>query len=161
PLWIEELRDPNPLTAVFLEACAQAGMKRLAELNEPDNTGYAPTPVTQHRGRRWSAAAAYLHPARRRQNLTGVPAGLVERVLFTDGADGPVARGVAVREASGQVREVEARREVILCAGAVNSPQLLMLSGVGDPDRLSAAGVAVTARSLEVGRNLQDHLSAG
>src|SRR5215467_1067970 len=112
PLWIEELRDPNPLTAVFLDACAQLGMKRLDELNEPDNTGYAPTPVTQHRGRRWSAADAYLHPARNRKNLTVITGGVVERVAFTDGADGPVARGVAYRDAAGRSVDVAAGREV-------------------------------------------------
>ncbi|HEY7177110.1 MAG TPA: GMC family oxidoreductase N-terminal domain-containing protein, partial [Micromonosporaceae bacterium] len=66
PLWIEELRDPNPLTAAFLDACEQSGLQRNAELNLADNTGFAPTPVTMHGGRRWSAADAYLHPARRR-----------------------------------------------------------------------------------------------
>ena len=93
PMWIEELRDPNPLTEAFLTACAEAGLRRSAELNEADNTGFAPTPVTMHRGRRWSAADAYLHPVRKRSNLTVITGGLVERILITDGADGPVARG--------------------------------------------------------------------
>lgn len=161
PLWIEDLRDPNPLTASFLLACAEAELTRSAELNIADNTGYAPTPVTQHRGRRWSAADAYLHPASKRPNLTVITGGLVERVLIDAAEDGPHASGVAYRDAAGQVSEVSANREVILSAGSIGSPQLLMLSGVGDPDRLAAAGVPVTARSLEVGRNLQDHLAAG
>jgi choline dehydrogenase len=157
PLWIEELREPNPLTASFLAACGEAGLARSPELNMPDNTGYAPTPVTQHRGRRWSAADAYLHPVRKRPNLSVITGGLVEKVLIGDDAR---ARGVAYR-LNGDLTEVSANREVILAAGAIGSPQLLMLSGVGDPDRLAAAGVPVTVRSLEVGRNLQDHLAAG
>jgi choline dehydrogenase len=158
PLWIEELRDPNPLTAAFLAACEQAGHRRLGELNEPDNTGYAATPVTMRRGRRWSAADAYLHPARKRPNLTVLSGRLVERVVID--ADGR-ASGVAVRDASGASTVITARREVVLSAGAIGSPHLLMLSGIGDPDVLRAAGVPVRAGRAEVGRNLQDHLSAG
>ncbi len=157
PLWIEELRDPNPLTAAFLGACAESGMTRLHELNEPDNTGYSPTPVTMHRGRRFSAADAYLHPARRRSNLTVIPDALVERVLISDGR----ATGIAYRDQSGQSQRLTATREVILSAGAIGSPHLLMLSGVGDADQLTAAGVPVVHDSPGVGANLQDHLSAG
>jgi len=163
PLWIEELRDPNPLTKVFLDACGEANLTRLHELNEPDNTGYAPTPVTQHRGRRWSEADAYLHPVRKRPNLTVITNALVERVIvervITD--DSPRATGVAYRDAGGASVTVAANREVILAAGAIGSPHLLMLSGIGDPDQLAAAGIDLVAGSLEVGRNLQDHLAAG
>jgi choline dehydrogenase len=161
PLWIEELRDPNPLTAAFLTACAQAGLRRSPELNEPDNTGFAPTPVTMHGGRRWSAADAYLKPVAARTNLTVITGALVERVVLADGADGPVARGVAYRAADGRLLDLRANREVILAAGAIGSPHLLMLSGIGDPDRLAPAGLPVAVRSLEVGRNLQDHLASG
>jgi choline dehydrogenase len=157
PLWIEELRDPNPLTAAFLDTCAAAGLARSHELNEPDNTGYAPTPVTQHRGRRWSAADAYLRPAANRANLTVITGALVERVHLENGR----ARGVVYRDAGGQPAELDAGREVILAAGAIGSPHLLMLSGVGDPVRLAAAGVRPAVRSPEVGRNLQDHLASG
>jgi len=72
PQFISELRDPNPTTSAFLAACAELGLHRLGELNEPDNTGFAPTPVTQRRGLRHSAADAYLRPARRRRNLTAL-----------------------------------------------------------------------------------------
>jgi choline dehydrogenase-like flavoprotein len=157
PLWIEELRDPNPLSEAFQRACAEFGMNRLGELNEPDNTGYAPTPVTQHRGRRWSAADAYLHPAKGRANLTLVTGGLATRVTF----DGNRATGVTYHDASGATREIAAKREVILAAGAIGSAHLLMLSGVGDPDALTAWGIPVVAASPEVGRHLQDHLAAG
>jgi len=161
PLWIEELRDPNPLTKAFLDACEQYGLYRKHELNEADNTGFARTPVTMHSGRRWSAADAYLHPATKRPNLTVITGSLAERLVIEDGADGAVARGVSYREQSGALTEARASREVILCAGAIGSPHLLMLSGVGDPDRLAAAGIPVAVRSLEVGRNLQDHLATG
>jgi choline dehydrogenase len=157
PLWIEELREPNPLTADFLKACEQTGLTRLHELNEPDNTGFAPTPVTIHNGRRFSAADAYLHPARRRANLTVITAGLAEKVLVTDGR----ATGVAYRDKAGKTQQLTAKREVILTAGAIGSPHLLLLSGVGDPDALAKAGVPLVAASPEVGGNLQDHLAAG
>ena len=100
-------------------------------------------------------------PYAKRPNLTVITGGLVERVMMADDADGPVARGVVYRGESGDTVEVAARREVVLAAGAIGSPHLLMLSGIGDPDRLAAAGVPVAVRSLEVGRNLQDHLASG
>jgi choline dehydrogenase len=157
PIWIEDLRDPNPLTAAFLDACAQSGLTRLDELNEPDNTGFAPTPVTIHKGRRFSAADGYLHPVRKRPNLSVITGALVERVVCTD------ARATAVEylDASRRRQRVAASREVLLCAGAVGSPHLLMLSGIGDPDQLARAGVPLAAASPEVGANLQDHLSTG
>jgi choline dehydrogenase len=157
PMWIEELRDPNPLTGAFLTACAETGLTRLHELNEPDNTGFAPTPVTIHSGRRFSAADGYLHPVRKRANLSVITGGLVERVVLTDGR----ATAVSYRDASGAVTQLAASREVVLCAGAIGSPHLLMLSGIGDPDALAAAGIAVAVASSAVGANLQDHLSTG
>jgi choline dehydrogenase-like flavoprotein len=84
--FISELRDPNPTTSAFLAACAELGMRRLGELNEPDNSGYSPTPVTQRRGLRHSAADAYLRPARRRRNLSVLTGAHVQRILL----DGPV-----------------------------------------------------------------------
>ena len=94
--FISELRDPNPTTSAFLAACAELGMRRLGELNEPDNTGgYAPTPVTQRRGLRRSAASAYLRPASRRRNLTVLTGTHVQRILLT----GRRAIGVEYREA--------------------------------------------------------------
>ena len=157
PMWIEELRDPNPLSATFLEACAQSGLDRLHELNEPDNTGYGPTPVVIHNGRRFSAADGYLRPARKRPNLTVITGGLVEKVVITDGR----ATGISYRDKAGATKRLDASRDVILSAGAIGSPHLLMLSGVGDPDQLAMAGVALVAASPGVGRNLQDHLASG
>jgi choline dehydrogenase len=155
--FISELRDPNPTTSAFLAACAELGMRRLGELNEPDNSGYSPTPVTQRRGLRHSAADAYLRPARRRRNLSVLTGAHVQRILL----DGASATGVEYRDAAEVTQRVTASREVILSAGTVNSPQLLMLSGIGDPDQLRAAGVQLRHELVGVGANLQDHLAAG
>jgi choline dehydrogenase len=153
--FISELRDPNPTTSAFLAACAELGMRRLDELNEADNTGYAPTPVTQRRGLRHSAADAYLRPTRRRRNLTVLTGTRVQRILF----DGTHAVGVEYQDAAGAIQRVTASHEVILSAGAVNSPQLLMLSGIGDPDQLRGAGFEPRHELVGVGANLHDHLA--
>ncbi|KRE31466.1 GMC family oxidoreductase [Agromyces sp. Soil535] len=157
PQFISELRDPNPTTSAFLAACAELDLRRLGELNEPDNTGYAPTAVTQRRGLRHSAADAYLRPARRRHNLTVLTGAHALRILL----DGTRATGVEYRDAAGVTQRMSASREVILSAGTINSPQLLMLSGIGDADQLRAAGVEPRHDLVGVGANLQDHLAAG
>lgn len=144
PLHVEDLRSPHPLTARFLAACAALGMPGTQ------------TAVTQHEGRRWSAADAYLKPARSRPNLVVHTGALATRILFHD------RRAAGVRYLDGRrVGSVAARREVILCGGAVNTPQLLMLSGVGPAEHLKRRGVKIVADLPEVGRNLRDHLAAG
>jgi choline dehydrogenase len=153
PIHISELRSPSPATTAFLAACAEAGLTRLPELNGPSNEGYAQTPVTQRRGRRWSAADAYLRPARKRTNLAVLTGAHATRVLF----DGDRATGVEY----GDGRVATARREVVLSAGAIGSPHLLMLSGVGDADELRGAGIEVRHELPGVGRNLMDHLASG
>ena len=155
PQVISELRDPNPTTLAFLAGCAELGLRRLDELNEPDNTGFSPTAVTQRRGLRHSAADAYLRPARRRRNLTVLTGAHAQRILL----DGARATGVEYRDAAGVTQQVTATREVILCAGSINSPQLLMLSGIGDADQLRDAGVEPRHDLVGVGANLQDHLA--
>ncbi|GIH28558.1 putative GMC-type oxidoreductase [Acrocarpospora phusangensis] len=150
---ISELRSPNVITAAFLEACEEIGLTRLAELNGRSNEGYCGTPVTQLRGHRHSAADAYLRPAMNRGNLTVLTAAQVRRVLIEDG------RAVGVEY--GDDLRVRASREVILSAGAIGSPQLLMLSGVGDPDVLAADRIDVVRAAPEVGANLMDHLVTG
>jgi choline dehydrogenase len=157
PQFISELRDPNPTTSAFLAACAELGLRRLGELNEPDNTGFAPTAVTQRRGLRHSAADAYLRPARRRRNLTVLTGVNAQRILF----DGARATGVEYRDGAGVTKRVTASREVILSGGSVNSPQLLMLSGIGDPEQLRAVGVEPRHELGGVGANLQDHVACG
>ncbi|MEU5432723.1 GMC family oxidoreductase N-terminal domain-containing protein [Streptomyces sp. NPDC020719] len=152
PLYIAPPRDPNPVTSAFLAACRDAGIAELPELNAPDHSGCARTPVNQRKGRRWSAADGYLKPAARRPNLDILTEARVRRLEF----DGNRVTGVV----ADRVPDVlAARREVILSAGAIGSPQLLMLSGIGDPERLRAAGVEVRVASPDVGRHLQDHLS--
>jgi choline dehydrogenase len=157
PQFISELRDPNQTTSAFLAASAELGLRRLGELNEPDNTGYAPTAVTQRRGLRHSTADAYLRPARRRPNLTVLTGAHAQRILL----DGTRATGVEYRDAAGATQRMTASREVILSAGTINSPQLLMLSGIGDADQLRTAGVEPRQDLVGVGANLQDHLAAG
>nr|BFE81958.1 hypothetical protein GCM10020093_045590 [Planobispora longispora] len=127
PIYISELRSPNITTTAFLTACEELGLTRLDELNGPSNEGYCPTPVTQHRGRRWSAADAYLRPAMKRPNLSVVTAAHVRRIIVEDGRaigveyghgpDGGPGGGAA--SAAGAV--ARATREVILSAGAIGS----------------------------------------
>ncbi|MFB4287623.1 GMC family oxidoreductase [Nonomuraea sp. ATR24] len=153
PLFISELRSPNVTTAAFLKACDELGLRRADEINGHVNDGYGPTPVNQDRGRRWSAADGYLRPALKRPNLTLITEADVNRVVF-DGR-----RAVGIEHSGGA--QVRARREVILSAGAIGSPYLLMRSGVGAADELRDAGIAVVHELPEVGKNLQDHLSSG
>jgi choline dehydrogenase-like flavoprotein len=135
------------------EAAAQAGIPPVNDFNCGDNEGSCYFHVNQRRGRRWSAARGFLKPVLGRQNLhleTGV---IAERVLF----DGRRAAGVAYRR-NGAAKTAKARGEVILSAGAIGSPQILMLSGVGPADHLSAQGIPVVLDRSGVGGNLQDHL---
>lgn len=156
PLHIQDLRDPNPITGAFLAACAEVGMRHLDEVNLPDNEGYAQCPVTQRRGRRWSSADAYLEPARKRPNLTVATGALAHRVLIDEDLR---AIGVEYSDASGRMHQVRASGEVVLSAGAIGSPHLLMLSGIGDPDALRTADLTPRHELPGVGRNLQDHLA--
>jgi choline dehydrogenase len=151
-LAVEELRDPNPLTHGFIEAAVQAGIPGSKKLGPTDLEGVRLTPVTQRRGRRWSAADAYLRPALRRPNLTVTTNAQVTRVLF----DGTRAVGIAYRQG---VDEKIARcaREVILSGGTANSPQLLLLSGVGPLDELAGHRIKPVHELPGVGLNLQDH----
>ncbi len=135
------------------DAAETAGIAKIADFNTGDNEGSSYFQVNQRRGRRWSAARAFLEPALRRPNLrmeTGVH---VERVMVTDG------RAVGVAFERGGARHVaRVEGEVVLCAGAVASPKLLELSGIGDAARLAALGIAPVHHAPGVGENLQDHL---
>jgi len=151
-LAVEELRDPNPLTHAFVEAAVQAGIPRSNKLGPTDLEGVRQTPVTQRRGRRWSAADAYLRPALRRPNLTVTTSAQVTRVLF----DGTRAVGIAYRHGTDE-KIVRCAREVILSGGAVNSPQLLLLSGIGSVDELARHRIQPVHELPGVGLNLHDH----
>ena len=136
----------------------EAGHTRTAP-NLPERQGFAQTMVSQRRGARASTADAYLRPARKRRNLRVVTGALVRRVTFTADAP-PRATGVYV-EIDGVTRHARARREVILAGGTINTPQLLMLSGIGPAAHLAEHGIPLVVDSPEVGANLQDHLVAG
>ena len=156
PLDVADLRTVNPLSRAFVEACAELGIPRNEDFNGAHQEGAGLYQVTQRQGQRFSAAAAYLRPAQARQNLTVQTDAQASRVVF----DGKRAVGVQYRRA-GQPTEARAQREVILCGGAVNSPQLLMLSGVGAAESLKRLGIEVVMDLPGVGQNLQDHLAAG
>jgi choline dehydrogenase len=153
PLAVEDLRFRNPLSAVFVEAGAACGLPRNCDFNGSVQEGVGFYQVTQRRGRRCSTATAYLRPARARSNLEVRTDCLAARVLF----EGTRAVGVEYQRRGAGVR-VRAEREVLLAGGAIGSPQLLLLSGVGPADELRALGIPVVADLPEVGRNLADHL---
>ncbi len=148
-----KVRDRDPLSDAFVEACRQAGIAETADYNVVSYEGVRYLEQTAHAGRRWSTAVAYLKPARRRANLAIETEALVTRLLF----EGTAARGIEY-ERDGQRRQALAAREVIVCAGAIQSPQLLELSGVGDAERLRALGIPVVAHVPAVGENVIDHL---
>lgn len=152
PLNVADQRSPHRFSQAFVEACVQAGIPRTADFNGAEQDGAGLYQVTQRRGRRHSAADAYLHPALARPNLTVVTGALAHRVLF----EGRRAVGLAYRQA-GRNLEARAEREVVLCGGAVNSPQLLLLSGVGPAAHLAEHGLEVVADVPGVGENLHDH----
>ena len=144
----------HPLCATFLDACANIGIARTPDFNGAQTEGAGLWQVTIQDGVRVSSASAYLHPARHRPNLEVRLRARALRVLFS----GPRAVGVEYLE-GGERRQVRARLEVLLAAGAVNSPQLLELSGVGEATRLRQLDIPVIADSPAVGRGLQDHLA--
>jgi choline dehydrogenase len=154
PLGVQNLRYTNVLTGVFVEAAAAAGFARNADFNGSAQEGVGFYQVMQRDGARESAASAYLHPIRhQRKNLTLVMRAVVTRVLIENGR----AVGVEYRR-HGKSESVRAEREVLLSAGAIATPQLLLLSGVGSAAKLNEYGIAVEVDLPEVGRNLQDHL---
>ncbi|MGD0455111.1 MAG: GMC family oxidoreductase N-terminal domain-containing protein [Solirubrobacteraceae bacterium] len=152
PLPVSEGRSGNLISRAFVEAGVQAGLQRNEDFNGPEQDGVGMYQVTQRGGMRASTAVAYLHPAMERSNLTVMPYMLVQRVLF----EGTRAVGVEASQL-GQVQELRAEREVILCGGAYNSPQLLMLSGVGPAEHLTLREIEVLLDQPAVGENLSDH----
>lgn len=146
----------NPLYRAFIDAARQAGYAETDDINGFRQEGFGRMDRTIHAGRRWSAANAYLRPAMARANLRVTPLAMATRILF----EGRRAVGVAYRVGgpSGPERQVMARREVILAGGAINSPALLKLSGVGPGAELARLGLLVLADRAGVGENLQDHM---
>jgi choline dehydrogenase len=156
PLNVSDMRDGNPISDALIEACDQAGIPRYDDLNGKDQEGATWYQVTQKNGARCSAAVAYLHPAMKRPNLQVETDALASRVIF----EGKRAAGVEFVQ-NGVKRTAKARAEVILAGGAINSPQLLQLSGVGNGELLRQHGIAVVSNAPGVGENLQDHYLTG
>jgi choline dehydrogenase len=153
PLVLERGPATNPLFTAFFEAVQQAGYELTDDVNGYRQEGFAPFDRNVHNGRRLSASRAYLHPVVSRPNLRVECRAFVTKILF----EGSRAVGVEFRSGSGGTRRALAA-EVILCGGAINSPQLLQLSGVGNADELKSLGIGVMAELPGVGENLQDHL---
>jgi choline dehydrogenase len=152
PLPVGEQRSENVITPAFVEAGVQAGLPRNEDFNGEQQDGVGMYQLTQRGGMRASAAVAYLHPAMGRENLTVMPYMRVERVLIESGR----AVGVVASQL-GSEQELRAEREVILCGGAYNSPQLLMLSGIGPAEHLLMREIEPLLDRAGVGENLSDH----
>ena len=148
-----DLRSPSPLTQRFVDAAQEAGVPHNPNINAPEQDGVGPTPVSQKNGRRWSTADGYLRPALDRPNLTIKTGVTVTGIEITGGR----ATGVKLLDRRGRPAVARATREVVLCAGAIGSPQLLLLSGVGPAAQLRDHGIAVVHDLPGVGENLQDH----
>lgn len=155
PLTVSEGRSRHPLMAAYVAAAQEAGHPYTADFNGPEQDGVGYYHLTQRDGMRCSTAVAYLRPALERPNLEVLTGAQCTRVLF----DGSRATGVEL-ERGGELLQLRAEREVVLSAGAYNSPQLLMLSGIGVADELAARGITPRV-DLPVGENLQDHPHIG
>lgn len=152
PLQVSDLRDPNPLAQAFVQAGVQAGHAHNRDFNGPQQEGVGLYQVTHGNGERCSAAKGYLTPVRGRSNLEVITRAQVLRILM----DGRKAIGVEY-EQGGQVKQLHCRREVLLCAGALQSPQILMLSGIGPGAHLQSLGIEVLHDLPGVGAHLHDH----
>lgn len=155
PLSVQPTRLRREIVDRWVDAAVAAGYKRTQDYNDIDQEGVGYFQLTMAGGRRCSSAVAYLRPAKGRKNLTIIPNIQTEKILF----EGKKAVGVRARH-KGRMTNIRARREVILSAGAIGSPQILMLSGVGDPDAIRPHGIEMHTELKGVGKNLQDHLQA-
>ncbi|MEU9826058.1 GMC family oxidoreductase [Micromonospora chersina] len=153
PLAVSDGRSNNPMSAAFVEAAEQAGFARTDDFNGAEQEGFGFFQLTQRDGRRCSTSTAFLHPALNRPNLTVETNLQVHRVLMENGR----AVGVTGHRLD-ETLTIRAEREVILCGGAYNSPQLLQLSGIGPAALLGAFGIEVVLDQPQVGQNLQDHV---
>ncbi|MCW4351710.1 choline dehydrogenase [Hoyosella sp. YIM 151337] len=153
PLWLERGEAENPLFSAFLEAAQEAGYDLTSDVNGYRQEGFARFDRNIRKGRRWSSARAYYHPVRARPNLTLRTLSQATRILF----DGKRAIGVEYKRPGGPRRKVFGG-EVILSGGAINTPQLLQLSGVGNPKDIEPHGIKAVHALPGVGENLQDHL---
>jgi choline dehydrogenase len=156
PLNVAEQVSPAAISKAFVVAAIQAGQKSAADFNGATQEGFGMYQVTQRDAKRCSTAVGYLHPAMSRPNLTVITEAYTQKILIENG------RAVGVRyEKDGKEQDARASREVILSGGAVNSPQVLLLSGIGPADELKKLGIEVVHDLPGVGSNLQDHVDAG
>lgn len=156
PLHVEDPTYAHPLNSAFQESAVSAGLKHTDDFNGAQQEGVGTFQLTTRKGRRWSVADAYIRPAQERPNLTVRTEAFVTRIVL----DGTRATGVAYRR-HGEDVVVRAEAEVVLSGGAINSPQLLMLSGIGPGAHLREMGIDVAVESSGVGQNLQDHPVSG
>ncbi|MGZ3402568.1 MAG: choline dehydrogenase, partial [Phenylobacterium sp.] len=155
PLKVSKASSPNPIYSATIQAGVQAGHPQTKDFNGFQQEGFGPYQLTIHDGQRWSAARGYLHPALSRPNLTCLTGVRTTRIVVENGR----ATGVEIYDEKTKVtRIVSAQAEVLLCAGAVQSPHILQLSGIGDPEELASHGIKVVKPLKGVGANLQDHL---
>lgn len=152
PLHVTRGKRDNPLVQAFVQAGRQAGYQLTDDYNGQQQEGFGPMEHTIHKGARWSAAKAYLRPALQRENCNLIR-GLARKIVFS----GRRAVGVELL-AGGGLKTVRAKKEVILASSSINSPKLLMLSGIGPAAHLTAHGIQIVADRPGVGQNLQDHL---
>lgn len=152
PLHVTRGPRKNPLFQAFVDAGRQAGYEVTDDYNGEKQEGFGPMEQTVWKGRRWSAANAYLRPALKRPNVE-LRRSLVNRVVIEDGR----AVGVEV-ESGGKTEIIRAKKEVVLAAGSINSPKILLLSGIGPAEQMAEHGIELVADRAGVGKNLQDHL---
>ncbi len=153
PLYVADLPSVHPVTRLMQQAGVQAGLEAVDDFNDGSARGIGTLQVNVHNGRRSSIARGAIEPVMKRPNLTVITRAVVQRILF----EGTRATGVTYRIGDGPLQTVLAGREVLLCAGALHSPKLLMLSGIGPAEHLREQGIAVVADLPGVGANLQDH----
>ncbi|MDC3120206.1 choline dehydrogenase [Candidatus Pelagibacter sp.] len=150
---INQSQNDNPLFKAFLASAEEAGHKINKDMNGKDQEGFGMYDVTIHKGERASASKYYLNPARKKSNLKVFTESFVEKIIF----EGTKAIGIEVN-IKGKINKIFANKEIILSGGSINSPQLLMLSGVGPASHIKEKGIKVIKNIPGVGRNLQDHL---
>jgi len=156
-LRVEERRVNWEILDAWRDAAEACGIPKIDEFNRGDNFGNAYFQMNQRRGSRWSATKAFLDPAKSRSNLKIITEAHVRKLTFDQGGDRPTCTGVEITTPAG-IETFTAQREVILSTGSIGSPQIMQLSGIGNPDLLSAMGIPVTHALPGVGENLQDHL---
>jgi choline dehydrogenase len=155
PLCVSDVPDRHPICEAFIQSAMELGFPRNGDFNGASQDGVGYHQTTTRKGRRCSTAVGYLRPAMQRSNLRVMTEALTEKIVF----EGRRAAGVTFRQ-NGRIITARARREVILCGGAVNSPQLLMLSGIGPQQHLTELGIPMLHHLPGVGQSLQDHYSA-